>query len=73
MTTGDDFYHDRKWCEGCGQYVPYLRALDSCYCVECRRRVRLFSENDRRLFQAELRGMTRGFELRDEPSDRESA
>ncbi len=45
-----DFYDDTKWCTRCRKYVRYMRSLDTCHCVHCDRRVRLFSRRDLRAF-----------------------
>jgi hypothetical protein len=40
------FYEDVRHCPACRIYVRYLLALDIAYCVECGRRVELFSSAD---------------------------
>lgn len=40
------FYEDMRHCPACAAYVRYLLALDVGYCVECGRRVTLFSTAD---------------------------
>lgn len=40
------FYEDVRHCPACEAYVRYLLALDVGYCVECGRRVALFSAAD---------------------------
>lgn len=50
-----DFYNDRKFCEGCDEYVPYLQGMEHSYCTQCGSQVRLFSDADWNTFQAELK------------------
>ena len=50
-----DFYDDRKFCEACNQYVPYLISMDHSYCVQCGGVVRLFSEGDWEVFNESLK------------------
>ena len=40
------FYEDVRHCPACRIYVRYLLALHDAYCVECGRRVELFSTAD---------------------------
>lgn len=56
MISDPDFYRDRKYCQSCKEYVPYLSSPARSYCVCCGSQVRLFSEEDRRDF---LRGLQR--------------
>ncbi len=60
--TGDDtnmqtsdFYNDRKFCDQCDDYVPYLPSMEHSYCADCGSEVRLFSEQDWEHFHAELK------------------
>lgn len=46
MENFSDFYSDRKFCQHCAGYVPYLMSLDQSYCVQCGEVVRLFSDED---------------------------
>ena len=50
-----DFYNDRKFCEGCGDYVPYLQSLEHSYCAVCGSQVRLFSDADWDAFHSSLK------------------
>ena len=49
-----DFYNDRKFCESCTDYVPYLQGMEHSYCTQCGSQVRLFSEEDWTAFQTSL-------------------
>jgi hypothetical protein len=50
-----DFYNDRKFCEECAGYVPYLQSLDASYCANCGGKVRLFSSDDWEAFHQSLK------------------
>jgi hypothetical protein len=50
-----DFYNDKKYCQDCGDYVPYLHSIDTSYCAVCGAKVRLFSDNDWESFHESLR------------------
>ncbi len=41
-----DFYSDRKFCNTCNTYVPYLMGVEKSYCSSCGSEVRLFSKED---------------------------
>ena len=59
-----DFYDDRRWCEACSTYVPYLLSPSASWCTRCGRKVGLFSEPDRSRFERELKSeRTSVFEL----------
>ena len=45
-----DYYQEKKWCEGCNEYVRYLMSVNQSYCAECGGAVRLFNEKDRERF-----------------------
>ncbi len=47
-----DFYNDRKYCQDCQEYVPYLQSMEHSYCTLCGAQVRLFSEEDWETFHA---------------------
>ncbi|MEX1025371.1 MAG: hypothetical protein WD226_09860 [Planctomycetota bacterium] len=49
-----DFYNDRKFCESCSEYVPYLQSIEHSYCAACGSQVRLFSSEDWDSFHAQL-------------------
>lgn len=49
-----DFYSDRKYCDHCDAYVPYLMSIDASYCVHCGREVHLFSKEDWKRFHESL-------------------
>lgn len=51
----NDFYNDRKFCETCNDYVPYLQSIEQSYCAACGGEVRLFSQDDWQTFHAELK------------------
>jgi len=50
-----DFYSDKKFCDACGTYRPYLQSLEHSYCAQCGSEVRLFSEADWEHFHTELK------------------
>lgn len=50
-----DFYNDRKYCESCGDYVPYLHSIEQSYCAVCGAKVRLFSDQDWTAFNDSLK------------------
>ena len=50
-----DFFQDEKYCPRCHAYVRYLQSLESCFCVECGAKVRLFSAADKRAFLKSLK------------------
>jgi len=50
-----DFYSDKKFCDTCSTYRPYLQSLDRSYCAQCGSQVRLFSEADWDHFHTELK------------------
>ena len=50
-----DFYNDRKYCEDCCEYVPYLQGMEQSYCTQCGSQVRLFSAEDWDEFQTSLK------------------
>jgi len=50
-----DFYNDRKFCETCNEYVPYLQGIEHSYCTQCGQQVRLFSDSDWEAFQESLK------------------
>ena len=56
MKAQSDFYGDKKWCDHCEKYVPYLMSVDCSYCSECGNRVRLFSNKDWEDFNQSLEG-----------------
>jgi len=70
MQPTDDFYVDRRWCEACGDYVPYLRSGTANYCTHCGGEVRLFSAADHQEFLEAVRLMPRAFMLRKQDRDR---
>ncbi len=45
-TNDSDFYSDRKFCDGCNEYVSYLMSVETSYCVQCGAQVHLFSKSD---------------------------
>ena len=45
MATSD-FYGERKWCEHCKEYVRFLMSVDHSYCIQCSKKVRIFSRED---------------------------
>jgi hypothetical protein len=49
-----NYYNDRKYCDGCQDYVAYLMGLEESYCVECGGQVRLFSPKDWEQFHEQL-------------------
>lgn len=52
-----DFYHDKRFCAQCREYVHYLQSITGAFCVECRGEVRMFSPNDLVAFRASVRGL----------------
>jgi len=50
-----DFYNDRKFCQDCGDYVPFLQSIEQSYCAVCGSTVRLFSEDDWTAFHDSLK------------------
>lgn len=44
--SNSNFYCERKWCETCKEYVPYLMSTDHSFCVKCHSKVRIFSRED---------------------------
>ena len=50
-----DYYNDRKFCQDCGDYVPYLQSIEHSYCAVCGAQVRLFSDEDWDLFHESLK------------------
>lgn len=69
-----DFYNDRKFCNGCNDYVPYLQSLDSSYCAVCGDKVRLFSDDDWATFNDSLKERRpKGGRPRKTRQDKESA
>jgi hypothetical protein len=50
MATSD-FYGERKWCEHCKEYVRFLMSVDHSYCIQCSKKVRIFSREDAERFQ----------------------
>ena len=44
------FYHTKKYCPKCHDYVRFLQNLEASYCVACGARVRLFNAKDKRAF-----------------------
>ena len=60
-----DFYEDLKYCERCKEYRHYLQSPEGCFCVECGRKVRMFSRPDQAAFarssKQELSSSRRGF------------
>jgi hypothetical protein len=55
MMEPTDFYSDRKYCQGCATYVPYLQSLDRSYCAVCGCQVQLFSQADWTAFNESLK------------------
>ena len=55
-----DYYTDRKFCDHCEGYVPYLMSVDASYCVECGSKVHLFSKEDWESFHENLANRRRG-------------
>ncbi len=49
-----DFYHEKKWCAQCNDYVRYLMSVNHSYCISCGAPVRMFSKEDQRRFSADL-------------------
>ena len=41
-----DYYQEKKWCEGCNEYVRYLMSVNDSYCIRCGTQVQLFSGKD---------------------------
>jgi hypothetical protein len=50
-----DFYSDKKFCDACGTYRPYLQSLEHSYCAQCGAEVHLFSQEDWQSFHAEMK------------------
>ncbi len=55
-----NFYDDRKYCQECGQYVPYLQSMEHSFCAVCGTKVRLFSEDDWKTFNDSLKERRKG-------------
>ena len=53
MSKGD-FENDKKWCEKCNDYRPYLMSVNHSFCAECGGQVRLFSKADATVFGEDL-------------------
>lgn len=49
-----DFYNDRKFCDHCQDYVPYLHSVEQSYCAVCGSKVRLFNDEDWSAFHTSL-------------------
>ena len=49
-----DFYSDRKFCHDCQEYVSYLMGMEHSYCVQCGTQVRLFSDDDWKVFNESM-------------------
>ncbi len=49
-----DFANDRKWCDKCNSYRPYLMSVNHSFCIECGEQVRLFSKTDAQVFGEDL-------------------
>ena len=49
-----DFYSDRKYCHQCQDYVCYLMGIEHSYCVQCGTQVRLFSDDDWKVFNESM-------------------
>ena len=49
-----DYYQEKKWCEGCNEYVRYLMSVNDSYCIRCGTQVQLFSGKDAERFSADL-------------------
>jgi|TARA_B100001750_G_scaffold244801_1_gene262983 hypothetical protein len=45
-----DFYHTKRYCPKCRDYVRFLQSLKAAYCVDCGARVRLFNPQDKKAF-----------------------
>ena len=54
-----DYYEDRRWCERCWDYVPYISSPYRSYCTTCGDEVKLFSGEERARFRASLRSSGR--------------
>ncbi|MEW6073184.1 MAG: hypothetical protein AB1726_11420 [Planctomycetota bacterium] len=68
-----DFYNDRKYCQACRAYVPYLQSLEQSWCAICGSKVRLFSDDDWKSFHNSLKDRHKGGRPRRERRDKESA
>ena len=70
-----DYYSERKYCGHCEKYVPYLMSVERSFCAECGAEVRLFSENDWRVFNEAMqaRKPKGGRPRKDKGPKRESA
>jgi DNA-directed RNA polymerase subunit RPC12/RpoP len=44
-----DYYEDLRFCASCKDYVRYLQSPEHAYCVECGKRVVVFSKADQQL------------------------
>ena len=49
------YYDDRKFCDKCDTYVPYLMSAEASYCTTCGSQVRLFSKEDWGKFASSLK------------------
>ena len=49
-----DFYHEKKFCLQCNNYVRYLMSVNHSYCVQCGSSVKMFSKEDAQLFSDEV-------------------
>lgn len=49
-----DFYNETKWCPNCRDYVHYMMSVNHSYCASCGTRVKLFSKEDSKRFNAEV-------------------
>lgn len=49
-----DFYHDKKWCGQCNDYVRYLMSINYSFCTDCGAQVKLFSKDDAERFSTEV-------------------
>ena len=45
-----DFYHEKKWCAVCDDYVRYLMSVNRSYCIQCSSPVKMFSSKDTERF-----------------------
>ena len=68
-----DFYNDRKYCQACGDYVPYLQSMEHSYCAVCGSKARLFSDDDWKSFHDSLKERQKGGRPRKRQEGKESA
>lgn len=70
-----DYYNDRKFCDRCHDYVPYLHSIEQSYCAVCGGKVRLFNDADWSEFNASLqeRKPKGGRPRKGQDQDKESA